>query len=1052
MSWSGSMGGYGASPYPHPRAQPLDDGSDALSEVDALPPILGAGALAFVGRSRELEALGRARASAVGGNGRLVLLSGEAGIGKTRTAQEFASTVAAGEDRFGAPSADRTGGAASGDGLIVLWGRCFEGEWSPPYGPWAGALGDLARTADPEWLRRMVGLGAPPLAQLVPAIRAALPDAPPPASLPPEEERFRLYDAVVGFLVNAARTQPILLVLDDLHWADRASLGLLRHLARFVERSRLLVVGLYRDGDLGRDHPLPAVLAELRREPGTQALRLRGLSPGEVADLLHQAARRSIAPELAEAISRETDGNPFFAGELLRHLLEEGRLVERDGRWAAEGSLDELGIPEGVRHVVLRRLSNLSPETNQLLGYAAVFTGGFDFRVLQALTELPEETLLDGLDEVLAAGLIRPIDGKSETYDFVHAIVRHAISDGWGPSRRVRLHRRLAEALERVHAGRELDVAAELAFQYHESATLPGAAKGILYALAAADRAKASSAREQAVTFLRMARDLAEDVDYGSRGSILAKLAIAEAEALLHEEAQRTVEQALAALEEGEAAPESIASFLATAAAALKDNGADATVWRPLVDRGLRVLGDRRDLTWARLTVLIERFAPISSGAIFAARWLGVDPEAVAIARASGEEDDYARTLQPFEGRGRAETEALLYRVRTWQRPAAIIRALIVLGAEWVYTLGAFREAVGHFQDLLTIAERNGSLIGRAEALVRLTLVQIALGEREAARKTAEAAREAVSRLSPNHRLQASLSWIDAFRTEYWGGAEDWPLLARFWTRYVGDPAKAESAIVLDDAALAAFAHVRAGTTAEARRLLAALTAGLAPLDAGVWLLNGAVGVGAGAVWELETAEQAPVYLDLARELIAAGVGDYLCCSNELTVARMLALLGRQAEAGAAFARARTQLDASGQRPLRAIVDHDEALMLLRAAKGQPDTATRERVARLLEAAIGGFEALAMADWAERARALLPEPVAAPTGRRRGGLPAGLTTREVDILQLVARGHSDRQISEQLYLSPRTVNAHIRHMLAKTTLANRTELSVWAVEQGLVER
>jgi DNA-binding NarL/FixJ family response regulator len=1028
MSWSGSGSGFGngsAAPYHDPA------GSDP--EARALPPILRAGALAFVGRSRELEILDQAFASAVAGGGRLVLLSGEAGIGKTRTAQQFAGRAV---ERW----AERP---------IVLWGRCYEGDWSPPFAPWAEALGELARTSDPEWLKRMVGFGAPPLAQLVPAVRAALPETPPPATLPVEEERFRLYDAVVGLLGSVARAQPLLLVLDDLHWADRASLGLLRHLGRFVERSRLLVVGLYRDGDVDRDHPLFAVLAELRREPGTQALRLRGLSEPEVADFLNRAARRPIAPDLAEAISAETDGNPFFTGELLRHLLEEGKLVERDGAWYALGSLDELGIPEGVRQVVARRLSNLSAETNQLLGYAAVFTGGFDFRVLQALTELPEDALLDGLDEALGAGLIRSVDGKSETYDFVHAIVRHSISDGWGPSRRVRLHRRLAEALERVHAGRELEVAAELAFQYHESATLPGSAKGILYALAAADRAKTSSAREQAVTFLRMARDLANDVDLGSRGGILAKLAVAEAEALLHDEAVRTVEQALTAMEESEAAPESIAAFLANAAAALKDNGADADAWRPLVERGLRYLGPTRDLTWARLTLLLERFQPISSGKIFAARWLGVDPEAVAIARASGEEDDFARTLQPFDRRDRAETEVLLARVRTWQRPAAIIRALMVLGAEWVYTLGALREAVGHFHELLTISERNGSLVGRAEALSRLALIQIALGEREAARQTGERAREAVGPLSPNHRLHASQGWIEAFWAEYWGG--DWEPLARYWTRFVADPAKAESAIVLDDAGLAALALVRAGKPDEARGMLAALTAGIGPLDAGVWLLNGAVAVGGTAVWELEAAEHASVYLDLARELIAAGIGDYVCCSNELTVARMLALLGRRGEASAAFDRARAALDASGQRPLRAIVDHDEVLMLVRAAKGNPDAATRERVAALVEAAVAAFAALGMEGWSERARALRPEPAAA-TGRKRGGLPAGLTAREVDILQLVVRGQSDRQISEQLYLSPRTVNAHIRHMLAKTLLSNRTELSVWAVEQGLVER
>ena len=193
-----------------------------------------------------------------------------------------------------------------------------------------------------------MGRGAPPLAHLVPAIRAALPAVPAPASLSPEEEGVRLYDAVTQLLLAAARAQPLVLILDDLHWADRASLGLLRHVARFLADARILALGTYRDVEVDQGHPLADLLPVLRHDTAYERIQLRGLSYAEASTCLDVVAAQDVADPLAHAIYTETSGNPFYMGEVFRHLLEEGRLVRRDGRWTADAGIAEWGIPEGV--------------------------------------------------------------------------------------------------------------------------------------------------------------------------------------------------------------------------------------------------------------------------------------------------------------------------------------------------------------------------------------------------------------------------------------------------------------------------------------------------------------------------------------------------------------------------------------------------------------------------------------------------------------------------------------------------------------------------------
>jgi DNA-binding CsgD family transcriptional regulator len=996
----------------------------------------------FIGRGRELTILRGRLEAAWRGEGGVAVIVGEPGIGKTRLAQAIAAEAHAAGGR-------------------VLWGRAYEGDWSPPYAPWAEALGDYLRDAPPERLRadlQRLGPGAASLAQVLPTVRDAA-DVQPTAALGPEEERFRFYDAVAGLLQSAAGEHPLVVVLDDLQWADRGSLGLLGFLLRVVPRTRLLIVATMRADDLDqgeRRAGLTELLAALHREPGFVRLPLSGLDEAEVTDVVASEVARTVNPALGRAIHGETGGNPFYVQEVVRHLLDEGALVERDGVWTAAGSFRELGVPEGVRQVVNRRLARLTERTHALLGFASVFSGGADARVLQVLTGLDEEALLDAIDEALAAGLIRSVADRAETYDFAHAIVRHALYEERSPSRNVRLHRQVAEALEQVYGGLPAQLgahAAELAAQFHASSSLTGAERGVPYALAAANLARAGYDRDGAVGFLRMARDLVAESEPGTRADILARLAVAEADALALEDAARTTDEAFAAFGAAATATATIAAFLQDVSLALKSGGAGAGVWLPLVERGLALCGGERDLAWARLNLIMDPIEPVLDAPLKAGLWRGFDPEAVRTARERGSEDDQARTYESFDPRTLEETRALVRLGRTWRQPTAILRALTVAANDLQYRHGAFAEALEIWQEQRVLSERSGATSWQANALTQLTFLHLALGDFARARKTERQANALQTRLGPYRESETLAIEMATGFAWYLGG--DWPAIARNWTTLVTVAPGAPGLAVGDAhdfsllagplyAAMAALAHVEAGTADEARQLLRDLLPLLTLFGPEHQQnQNGAVAFAAAAAWRLEAAEHASSLRRMAQALLAAGIGDYPQTSLHLTVARTSALRGDTIEATAAFERARASLDASGQRPLRAIADYDEAVFLTRS-KG----ADLGRAQQLLEDALERFADQGMSAWAARAEAA--RATLGPAGAR-SHFPAGLTEREVDVIRLVGRGYSDRQISEELFISTRTVNAHLRNMFAKANVNNRTELSVWASANGLLD-
>ena len=942
-------------PYPRTVQMLADalqlDGAQRRELIASVPRAPSSGLAegdAFVGRERELAELMAKLHAAASGHGGIVMLLGEAGIGKTRLAQEFMTV-------------------ARGHGAVVLSGRAIEGEGQAPYGPWVDAIEGYALARDPVDLRREMGFDAPYIAQLVPVIRSRVPDIASPEGLAPSDERLRVYGAVARFCSTIAPHGPALVFLDDLHWADRDTLGLMRYVARTLTRSSVLLVGAYRDPELGVDaaHPLMTTLASLRHEIACPTVRLGGLAPPEMGAYLTHAAGRPLPATLVERISEETSGNPFYAREVLRHVAEADESANRGGR-----TLDMTGVPDGVRQVVGDRVRRLSPHTAQALREACAFTGGFAFPVLQQLTELSEGELLDCLDEAVQAGLLHAPAAGAREYEFAHAIVRHALYEGQSRDRRVRLHRRIAAALETAYRGEEFEHAAELAVQYHASAELPGSSAGLRHALAAADQARAAFAHDRVVTLLRIACDLAGEADMDARIEILTRLTLAEAESVRSVEACASAERALETMAAAGASARARAEFLAGVAQALKHSGAGAQLWEPLVDRGLELLHGDRDVLWAKLTLLRDHYSEIRSGPVGSALWSGQDREAVAIARGTGDESDYATTLEALEWRTRGETDAIYERVRTWSRPLALLKGLEVVLRDLVYKHGDFLQARRVAEDLLAVAQRFGSVSSEAEARTQIATSFLNAGDFTTARARLADAEAAIARLGPTHRLHLVPIGFAVGLGYYL--ETDWKSVADAAESYARTTDAHRTSVGLGAAAYAAIALARADRLADARAWLRDLATASERAHATIYLQSWALSAAAAAAWELAFSDVANTFRRLLLDVAHLGTGPTAFGAVDLALARMTSLAGVYDEADELFGRAMEYAEHVGHRPQQAVIAYDRARSLLRSG------AHDERISSLVAHAVSLFDELEMVSWAKRARSLQVEARARP--------------------------------------------------------------------------
>ncbi len=444
-------------------------------------PFAFADRTAFVARDRERGQLRRCLQEALEGRGRVVMIGGAAGVGKTRLAAETAQE-------------------AWHSGVRILAGRCHDSDDSLPYGPLVEVLeAALPRAADSEVLREALGKEAPELARLLPQLRRLLPEIPQSPELPTEQSRRLLLASVVEFLARSSRECPLLLLLDDLHWADAASLSLLDFLAQRVAKLPILIIGTYRSSDPDRTEHLAATIETMTRAHLMEHIQLQGLAEESVGEMLRILTGREVPPSLVHLVYFQTDGNPFFVEELLKHLLEQGALFDANGDFRRDLDAAEIDVPSSVRRVIESRFQRLSEHTRKALAAASVIGYHFSFPVLEVLVAAGTDKLLDAIDEAEWAGLVVSSEGELDArLRFSHALVQHTLASGLSHPRRQHLHLKIADVMEQVYTDSLAEHSTEIAHHLLRAGRAADAPRTIRHLATAAQGAISAGAYEDA--------------------------------------------------------------------------------------------------------------------------------------------------------------------------------------------------------------------------------------------------------------------------------------------------------------------------------------------------------------------------------------------------------------------------------------------------------------------------------------------------------------------------------------------------------------------------
>ncbi len=970
----------------------------------------------FVGRAAELEKLQTLMPRAAGERRRIALLAGEPGAGKSRLAREFA-------------------GQAAREGALVLYGAC-DAVVLTPYGPFVEALERLVLVTDAAELRAALGTGGSELTRLLPNLAALLGELPQPVEADPDTERHRLHTAVAELLANVSRARPILLVLEDGHWADGATLLLLRHLARSAWSARLLILATFRDSDADVPGELSETLADLRRSEDVVRMRLAGLSGAEVSDLVSRAAGSDPdleLRELATTIHDLTEGNAFLVCELWRALVETGIVEIASGQVRVTRPLSELGTPESVREVVSQRLSRLAPRTIELLELAAVAGPEFELEPVRRAAGIAEPEFLTALEQAVGSGMIEELSSQRLACRFTHEIVRRALYDRLSRLRRAELHLRVGEALESAGANSDRALV-DLAHHFGAAAPFGGAERAIDYNLRAARAASAALAFDDAAMRLRTA------IEVGIQGEPERAGALLELGAASHRAGKATdALEAFASATELARALDS-AELLARAAIGYED-----ACWRPgvirqdtvrLLEEALAAVDDNND------KLRIDLLAGLARAVEFAGdreRGAFVRENAVALAR---QHDDRAGL------------------------------AKVLVGSYWARGTTPLEEILSMLTEARDLAQGLGETETHTDAMAWRVPTFVALCDLESARAEVVVLREMAERTAQPfmHHVAEHYGSAIALCDGQLADAEAMAGRSHDWGRLLtGRDASGTHGIQMfgvrrEQGRLAELAPVirilagdgdregpwRPGLVAvlaelgmerEARRELSRLAAeGLGDFQASLWLA--ALTYLADACAALGDEAMAAVVYPELEPLVASNVmiGHLVACygAADRYLGMLAATLREPGRAAEHFEQALELNRRMGASTWVAHTAYEYGRLLLGQGRG-----ARDRAEALLGEAAGLAERIGMEGLLGKIRAL-------GVGAPEGGLPGGLSPREAQILKLVAKGLSNREIGEELTISEHTAANHIRSILRKTDCSNRTEAASYAYRHGLI--
>jgi len=987
---------------------------------------------AFVGRQPELSVLRAALDDAFAGNGRLVMLAGEPGIGKTRIAGELADY-------------------ATQHAARVLWGRCHEEAGAPPYWPWVQIFRLCVHDHDADALQTDLGPGAADIADIVPEIRARLPGLEPPARLQdPAETRFRMFESIARFLANLCRRQALVLVLDDLHWADVSSLRLLQFLAPEIAGSRLLVIGTYRETELSRQHPLSDALGGLARVPHFARVHLSGLSAPEVHQFI-AAATGSVPPGwLAGSIYEQTEGNPLFLREVVRFLEQEGvfqpvgSAEHADMRVAARPLIR---IPEGLREVIGRRLNLLSATCNEVLAVAAVIGRNFALDVLQrAADKFPGDALLEALDEAVSARIIE--ETAAAQYQFTHNLVRLTLYDELRTARRRGLHRVVGGAIEALRRGDLDPFLPDLARHFLEAAGNRDVDRAIDYATRAGERADALLAFEDAIYFFQSALHMLEQADAADaaqRGTLLFLLG----------ESQRKANDFPHALENLRAAAEAASAWRMPELLARAALAYEQTAWRQgmpadppperLLERALQNLAEADVALRAQVTGALAR-ALVYAGAEAAAQIQAA--RAVALARQLSNPAVLATSLSSMFGFFRGPHDTGEFLARATEMLGAAEQAgnmeLVAVAHSWRVALHLELGDLQAVEADLEALTRVDARIRQATYSVHLfgyrTMLALTKGDLEAAERIIQ---QAMDLLAHSRAKLSDLLSVQIFtlRREQGRLAALQPAVAAFLRQHAAATWRPGLALL----------HVELGHLEDARaefERLAVEDFSTLPRDGRwttcmVYLAEVCAALG-------DTARAAALYrllLPYADSNIVLGNGVGYSGSGGRHLGLLCTTMSRWPDAEIHFEAALAMNARTGARAPLIHTQHDYAAMLL-ARDGAGD---REKAAALLRLAGDSARTLGMcaAETKIADRLAAVSKVLAAPKIQDGPAQDDLTVRELEVLQLIAIGRSNADIAFVLAISLNTVATHVRNILAKTGCAIRTEAAAYAMRHGL---